>query len=66
VNKSSYDFPSAGTLHNSVDFVTPSMWLEADSADVCRLNVKHSEISVLMKPAPLASEDGGRFFLGVM
>jgi hypothetical protein len=27
------------------------MWLEADSADVCRLNVKHSKISVLMKPA---------------
>jgi hypothetical protein len=25
--------------------------LEADSADVCRLNVKHSKISVLMKPA---------------
>jgi hypothetical protein len=48
---SSYDFPSAGILHNSIDFVTPSMWLEADSADVCRLNVKHSKISVLMKPA---------------
>jgi hypothetical protein len=27
------------------------MWLEADSADVCRLNVKYSKISVLMKPA---------------
>ena len=49
--KSSYDFPSAGILHNSVDFVTPSTWLEADSVDVCRLNVKHSKISVLMKPA---------------
>lgn len=49
--KSSYDFPSAGILHNSVDFVTPSTWLGADSADVCRLNVKHSKISVLMKPA---------------
>ena len=49
--KSSYDFPSAGILHNSVDFVTPSTWLEADSTDVCRLNVKHSKISVLMKPA---------------
>ena len=49
--KSSNDFPSAGILHNSVDFVTPSMWFEADSADVCRLNVKHSKISVLIKPA---------------
>ena len=46
-----FPFTSAGILHNSVDFITPSTWLEADSADVCRLNVKHSKISVLMKPA---------------
>ena len=44
-------FPQQESCKNSVDFVTPSTWLEADSTDVCRLNVKHSKISVLMKPA---------------